>query len=324
MRRAAALLVIPLLAAAAAAGCGSASSSSAAKPSAAGVPTVASNSVVTASGAFGAAPTVTIPAKSAAATLYSKTLIQGTGAPLTKTQTLLGNFVLYDWSGKTHKLLGSTYSGGSPTFFVGPMLPGLETALVGQREGSRVLVVIPPKDGFGPQGNSTIGVTGTDTLVFVVDMIKAYGNSSGVAGKQASDGGSGLPTVAAVAGKAPTIKIPDSTPPKTLQVKTLIKGTGPKVTKGQNILVQYTGVIWRTGKVFDSSWSRSEPASFEIGVGQVIPGWDTGIVGQTVGSRVLLVIPPADGYGKSGQSSVGIEGTDTLVFVVDILAAVGS
>ena len=314
MRRAAALLIVPLLAAAAAAGCGSSSSSS--SPQAA-----ASNSAVTATGKFGAAPTVTIPAEKASSALYTKTVIQGTGAPLTTSETLLGNFVLYDWNGKTHKLLGSTYTSGSPTLFAGQMLPGLETALIGQKAGSRVIAVIPPKEGFGSSGNSQIGVGATDTLVFVVDMIQEFGNTAGVSGTQATNGGGALPTVTAAAGKAPTITITAATPPKNLQVKTLIKGTGPKVTKGQYVVVQYTGVNYRTKKVFDSSWSRSEPTAFNIGVGQVIKGWDTGIVGQTVGSRVLLVIPPADGYGKTGSSTAGIKGTDTIVFVVDILGA---
>jgi peptidylprolyl isomerase len=103
--------------------------------------------------------------------------------------------------------------------------------------------------------------------------------------------------------------------------QTLIKGTGPVVKKGQFIVVQYTGENWRTKSVFDSSYSRSVPAGFEIGVSQVIPGWDKGLVGQSVGSRVLLVLPPAQGYGTSGNSSAGITGTDTLVFVVDILSA---
>jgi FKBP-type peptidyl-prolyl cis-trans isomerase len=312
MRRAAALLIVPLLAAAAVAGCGSSSSSTQA---------AASNTTVTATGKFGAAPKVTIPAEKASAALYTKTVIQGTGAPLTKTETLLGNFVLYDWSGKTHKLLGSTYTSGSPTLFAGQMLPGLETALVGQKAGSRVIAVIPPKEGFGSTGNSSIGVTGTDTLVFVVDMIQEFSNTAGATGQQVTNGGGALPTVTATSGKAPTVTIPAATPPKNLQVKTLIKGTGSEVTKGQYIVVQYTGLNWRTKKVFDSSWSRSEPTAFNIGVGQVIKGWDSGIVGQTVGSRVMLVIPPADGYGKTGSSTAGIKGTDTIVFVVDILEA---
>jgi FKBP-type peptidyl-prolyl cis-trans isomerase len=338
MRRAAALLAIPAIASVAIAGCSSSpsstgsksassstspSSSASASASATG-PTVASNSVVTASGAFGKAPTVSIPSEKAASTLYTKTLIQGTGPTMTTADSLVGNFVLYDWSGTTHKLLGSTYSSGSPTLFSSSLLPGLQKALIGQKVGSRVIAVIPPADGFGSSGNSQIGVSPTDTLVFVVDMIQNIGNKAGVTGTQTSNGGSGLPTVTPTTGKAPTVTIPAGNPPKTLQVKTLVKGTGAKVTKGQLIVVQYTGVNWRTKKVFDSSWSRSEPFGVNIGEGQVIKGWDTGLVGQTVGSRVLLVIPPADGYGSSGSSSAGIKGTDTIVFVVDIVAASGS
>ena len=177
--------------------------------------------------------------------------------------------------------------------------------MTGQKVGSRVLAVIPPKDAFGATGNSSIGVGANDTVVFVIDMLKSFDNTAGVSGTQTSNGGGALPTVTAgAAGKGPTITIPNTAAPKTLQVKTLIKGTGPVVKKGQYLVVQYTGVNWRTKKVFDSSWSRSEPFATAIGEGQVIKGWDTGLVGQTVGSRVLLVIPPADGYGKSG-SSVG-------------------
>ena len=183
--------------------------------------------------------------------------------------------------------------------------------------------MIPPKEAFGNSGNSSIGVKGTDTLVFVIDLDKSYSNTAGVPGAQTSNGGGALPTVTTAAGKAPVITIPASSPPKSFTVKTLIKGTGPVVKSSQELMVQYTGVIWRTKKVFDSSWTRNQPYTTEIGVGQVIKGWDTGLVGQTVGSRVLLVIPPADGYGNAGSSAAGIKGTDTLVFVVDIIAAVG-
>jgi FKBP-type peptidyl-prolyl cis-trans isomerase len=337
-RRAAALAITSLLAVAVIAGCGSSSSSKSAASSASSTASSSASSSssasasasstadtytsVTATGAFGKAPTVTIPNLTANGPLYTKTLIEGTGAKLTTSQSLLGDFVLYDWSGKTHKLIGSTYSDNLPTLFTGTLLPGLETALEGQKVGSRVLAVIPPKDAFGTAGNSEIGVGANDTVVFVVDMIKSFDNTAGVSGAQTSDGGGALPTVkAGAAGKGPTITIPNAAAPKTLQVKTLIKGTGAVVKKGNYLVVQYTGVNWRTKKVFDSSWSRSEPWATEIGEGDVIKGWDTGLVGQTVGSRVLLVIPPADGYGKSGSSSAGIKGTDDLVFAIDIIAA---
>ena len=140
-----------------------------------------------------------------------------------------------------------------------------------------------------------------------------------------SSGGGSLPSVSATAGTAPKVTIPKGvTAPTTLVAKTLIKGSGPVVTKGEDVVVQYTGVNWRTGQVFDSSWQRGLPYSFKIGAtpSQVIPGWDKGLVGQTVGSRVLLVIPPGDAYGSAGQLQAGIKGTDTLVFVVDIISAV--
>ena len=283
-----------------------------------------SNSAVTAAGAFGAAPDVTIPARWAAPSLYVKTLTQGTGATVTSADGLIGNYVAYDWSGTTHKLLGSSYQTGTPSLFVGKLLPGLAKALTGQKAGSRVLAVIPPADGFGSSGNSKEGIGAGDTLVFVIDIESTFG-TAGVPGAQTSAGGGALPTVTPPAPNdiaGPTITIPsDVAPPETLQAQTLIKGTGAVVQKGQDIAVQYTGAIWRTGKVFDSSWSRNTPLTTVIGEGQVIPGWDTGLVGQTVGSRVLLVIPPADGYGSAGASQAGINGTDTLVFVVDILAA---
>jgi FKBP-type peptidyl-prolyl cis-trans isomerase len=114
---------------------------------------------------------------------------------------------------------------------------------------------------------------------------------------------------------------PDVTPPATLTVKPLIKGTGPFVQKDDDIAVQYTGVNWRTGQVFNSTWQNNTPLTTIIGGGQVIKGWDTGLVGQTVGSRVLLVVPPADSYGSAGRPQEGIDSTDTVAFVVDILAA---
>ena len=118
-----------------------------------------------------------------------------------------------------------------------------------------------------------------------------------------------------------TITVPEGEPPTELVVQPLIEGDGPEVEAGQTIVAHYTGIIWDSGEQFDSSWDRGEPASFPIGVGGVIAGWDEGLVGQPIGSQVLLVIPPEQGYGEAGNPDAGIEGTDTLVFVVDILGA---
>lgn len=313
MRRFAVLLSLPLIATVALAGCGSASSSS--------------GPAVSVSGTFAKSASITIPSQKANSSLTVKTLIQGNGPALAKTDSFVGDYAVYIWSGTTHKLAQSTFQTKTPALFTGQLLPGLETALRGKKMGSRVLAVIPPKDGYGKTGNSQAGVKATDTLVFVVDMLKDFSAKDSAAGTQVSGGGGTLPTVTATSGSAPVIKIPSSgKAPSALVAKTLIKGPGSAVSKGQYVVAQYVGLIWRTGKVFDASWTRGQPFAFTIGAtpSQVIPGWDKGLVGQTVGSRVMLTIPPADGYGKTGNTQAGIKGTDTLVFVVDILGAITS
>jgi FKBP-type peptidyl-prolyl cis-trans isomerase len=313
MRRIAVMFTLPLLAAGLLAGCGSSSSHSSASP------------VVSVSGPIGKEPAVKIPAQKAGAQLEVKTLVQGSGPALTKNEAFVGNFALYVWNGTSHKLLQSTFSKNTPILFSGQLLPGMATALTGKKVGSRVLAVIPPKQAFGTSGNPQAGIKGTDTLVFIVDLIKSYTGSEAASGQPVSHGGKGLPKVTAHAAAAPAITMPSSKPPAKLVTKTLIKGTGPAVAKGQTVVVQYVGAIWKSGKVFDSSWTRHQPFGFTIDAtpGQVIPGWDQGLVGEPVGSRVLLSIPPADGYGKTGNSQAGIKGTDTLVFVVDIIGAFG-
>jgi FKBP-type peptidyl-prolyl cis-trans isomerase len=320
MRRFLALIAVSLLASVVLAACGSS------KPAPASTATSSTNAAANASvkvtGAFGAAPKVSIPKLKADNTLTVKTIIQGTGPVLTKTDALAANFVLYFWDGTSSSLKANTYT-SNPTVIGGTMLPGLETALIGKKVGSRILAVIPPSQGYGSAGNSDLGITGTTTLVFVIDVIKAYSASASASGTQVSNGGGGLPTVSAKPGSAPKVTIPASSPPSTLKVKTLIKGTGPKLTKGLYVIAQYIGYIWRTKKSFGSSWTSGTPFGFVMDASpeQVIPGWDDGLVGQTVGSRVMLVIPPKDGYGSSGASQAGIKGTDTLVFVVDIIDA---
>jgi FKBP-type peptidyl-prolyl cis-trans isomerase len=319
MRRFLALITIPLLACVVLAGCGSSKPAASASSSAS---SAGANTQVTATGSFGKAPTVGIPKATAGNSLTVKTLIQGTGTTLTKSDAMAANFVLYFWSGTSSTLKANTFT-SSPTVIGGTMLPGLESALIGKKVGSRVLAVIPPADGYGTSGDSQLGITGSTTLVFVIDVLKAYSDTAGATGTQVSEGGGSLPTVSAKPGGAPTLTFPSSSPPSALVTKTLVKGSGPKVVKGEYVIAQYVGYIWRTKKVFGSSWSSGSPFGFIVGASpaQVIPGWDQGLVGQTVGSRVMLSVPPAQGYGSSGASQAGITGTDTLVFAVDIIDA---
>jgi peptidylprolyl isomerase len=103
-----------------------------------------------------------------------------------------------------------------------------------------------------------------------------------------------------------------------LTTTTLVAGKGAAVKSGQTINVNYVGVSFKTGKEFDSSWSRSQAFSFPVGQGQVIPGWDQGLVGVTVGSRVQLDIPSKLAY---GDTSTNGSPTGPLRFVVDVLSA---
>lgn len=131
---------------------------------------------------------------------------------------------------------------------------------------------------------------------------------------------SGLPSVSGSYGTKPTIAFDGRQPPTALASTVLRQGTGKAVSKGDLLVADYLGQVWG-GAVFDNSYDRKAPAGFAIGTGQVIPAWDQVLVGVKAGSRVLMSVPPASGYGSSGNSSAGIKGTDTLVFVVDVVSS---
>jgi FKBP-type peptidyl-prolyl cis-trans isomerase len=323
MRRIAAALLIPLAASAVLAGCGSSGS-----PGTAG--SANSNASVKVTGTFDTTPAVSIPKAAPSSKLVISTPIKGTGAVVKSGSDALANIAIYKWSGTTNTLVESTFGTAAnrgpqviPTQ-TGLGLTGLATALNGAKLGTRIVAVLPPKYGYGTSGQSQLGITGSDTLVWVIDLLQEFPQGQSASGATVSHGGGALPTVTATAGQAPVIAVPKHSPPAKLSVTTLIKGTGPKTVKGERLVVQYVGVNWRTGKVFSTSWPSAAtptgiPFAFTLG-GQVLPGWNDGLAGMPVGSRVMLVIPPALGYGPiGGQPSAGITKTDTLAFVVDIL-----
>jgi len=116
----------------------------------------------------------------------------------------------------------------------------------------------------------------------------------------------------------PDVAIPDDPPPVDLVVEDLVVGDGTEARPGQQVSVHYVGVAWSNGSQFDASWDRGEPFEFALGKGEVIAGWDQGVVGMRIGGRRRLSIPPHLGYGSRGAGGV-IEGGETLVFVVDLL-----
>ncbi|MFA1547177.1 FKBP-type peptidyl-prolyl cis-trans isomerase [Actinomadura chokoriensis] len=277
---------------------------------------------VTVRGDFGKLPEVKFPKGAPGDSLAVETLKEGKGTAARKGDLVVADYVGYRWSKDGRKLLASSYAKGQPGAFpTGQLVPGLVRAFEGARAGSRVVARIPPEDGFGDEGDPGHQVGADDTLVYVLDVRAVYPRTAGPRGKkQAPLSDPGLPKVAeAPAGQAPVVTMPRAAAPKRLQVRTLVQGDGPAVRKGQLLVLQYGGYFWRDGKVFDSSWSAGHPKAALIGTGQVMQGWDRGLVGQRVGSRVLLSVPPSLGYGAKGLTQFGIRGSDTLVFVVDLL-----
>ncbi len=120
--------------------------------------------------------------------------------------------------------------------------------------------------------------------------------------------------------KAPTITPPSGPPPSKLVSKDLIVGTGAEAKAGASISVNDVGVLYKTGKQFEDSFSRNEPFTLTLGSKMVIPGWENGIPGMKVGGRRELIIPPAEGYGATG-SPPKIPPNETLIFVIDLLSA---
>jgi len=308
---------------------GCSSGKSASKPVAATTPAAASSSGAPGSDAFGTKANIQIPAGQPDGKLGVKVKIQGAGAKVTDGSAVVLQYTAKLWRDGSD--LGSSYDqGGSATVLVEgqhKMLPGWEQGLEGQQAGSRVELTVPPALGFGDKGTQAGSVTikGDDTLIFDLDILGVYSSPTAdiATGPNALSDPS-LPAVGTEVGAAdPKVTIPaGKNPPAAGTYKPVIVGKGPQVKKGQTLVVQYEGLLWRTGQVFDSSFSKGKSLfATRIGVGAVVPGWDEGLVGQTVGSRVLLVVPPDKGYGAKGQPQAGIQGTDTMVFVVDILDA---
>jgi peptidylprolyl isomerase len=117
----------------------------------------------------------------------------------------------------------------------------------------------------------------------------------------------------------PEIDFPGGEPPADLEIKEIWEGDGPEAKAGDTVSVHYVGVAFSTGEEFDASWNRGTPLRFQLGVGQVIPGWDQGVQGMKVGGRRQLTIPPHLAYGDRGAGG-RIKPGETLIFVCDLVA----
>ena len=158
-----------------------------------------------------------------------------------------------------------------------------------------------------------IGLLAAGGILVVVVAVILIGRSGG-------DSGDSTTTKADIeVPNGPTVKLPTGSPPTQLQVKDLKTGTGAEAKAGDQVSVQYIGVLYDNGNKFDASYDRGQPFSFKLGGGQVIPGWDQGVAGMKVGGRRELIIPPDLAYGAQGQPPT-IPPNATLVFVIDLVS----
>ncbi|HEX5563014.1 MAG TPA: FKBP-type peptidyl-prolyl cis-trans isomerase [Nocardioidaceae bacterium] len=320
MRRLLTLLVASLLLLATAA-CGSGSGKASPKATGSsdtsggggGIPGLSVN------GKVGSQPQVKIKTPLKVSTLRSDVVSAGSGPQVHSGDQVQVN--LYLASGATGKKLQSTYDTGQAQTLVvsqSQQTNPLVEKTLGQREGSRLVLADKASDIFGPNGVGSLKPT--DTAVIVVDIMSVQTPLTGPKGTKVPEP-AGLPRLVQHGSDVTGLDWSHTPkkPPTTLRVVPLVKGTGATVKKGQQVTVDYYGSVWGADKAFDSSFARGTPASFKVGVGSLIKAWDQKIPGLKVGSRVLIVAPPAQAYGSQAQQA--IPANSTLVFVVDILGA---
>ncbi|MDM4763491.1 FKBP-type peptidyl-prolyl cis-trans isomerase [Galbitalea sp. SE-J8] len=267
-------------------------------------------------GDVGTAPTVTVASPLSVDATQRTQLVAGTGDPLVTGGRAVVEFTLLD--AKTGAIATkSSYDGSDAlTLSEGTSLPGLDATLCGATVGSRVVGVIPPADAWGSTGQSSLGIGAGDTIVFVADVTDVL---PPIVAEPIAEM-DGMPTVTFADDGTPTITIPKTDPPAHTRLGLIEKGDGAVVPAGATVSVDYEGVAWSTGEVFDSSYARGQPASFATT--QVVNGFRAALEGQTVGSTLLLVAAPVDGYGAKGSGDK-IKPNETIVFVVHIESIAG-
>jgi hypothetical protein len=189
--------------------------------------------------------------------------------------------------------------------------PAFEDALDCATEGSRIAVALAPGD-IAAESAASLGLAEDDSAVAVIDLRKVYLPAAD--GQDQFNSDRGMPMVVRAPDGRPGLIIPEGAAPEELSIQTLKKGSGAEVTGEVPVRVHYTGVVWGQDEAFDSTWD-TQPASLTLDA--LVPGFAQALEGQTVGSQVLVVIPPELGYGDQTQGT--IPANSTLVFVVDIL-----
>jgi FKBP-type peptidyl-prolyl cis-trans isomerase len=256
---------------------------------------------VTVEGDFGTLPTATFTTPLEAEELERTVLIEGEGETTKAGDDV--NATVSAFSGTTGAQVFSqpaTIKAGDDTVFEA-FLAGIDCVPL----GSRTVTIAPASTLYGETGNETIGVAPGETIVIVVDVQEPV---------KPAEWTENVPEVQFGAdGAAPTVTLPATPPPAEYLLKVLEEGDGDEVQSGDNVTLQYQGTSWDTGEVFDQSYG-GEPAQFATD--QVIQGFGAALVGQKVGTKLIVTIPPVLAYGTDAAAHE--LGGQTLVFLVEI------
>jgi len=292
------------------AGCSSSSGDDAAasaSPSCAEYPDGDAAQAVTVEGDFGEEPSVTIDEPLAASELQVHTVATGDGDVTEAGDSV--SIVVSVFGAETGELASSQ----SADLVVGDasMYPAFTAAIECMPVGSRVVTVVPPDLLYGESGNESLGIAANETVILVTDLKEI--NEPPTVEEWTED----VPDVSFDEDRVPTITLPGTKAPGGVRVKILEEGDGATVSATDQVTLDYQGIRWEDGEVFDQSYG-SQAATFSIT--GVIPGFSAAVVGQKVGTRLLVSIPSEDAYPEGSGSDLA--GKD-LVFLIDV-KAIGS
>lgn len=271
--------------------------------------------LITVEGETDAEPEVDVYTPLKASHLAYEDVVTGEGTAITAPNQLMVIDVSV-YNGETGEPIVATAYDGDLSRVTSPSqwtenFPGFEEALHCATDGSRVAVALSPDD-MSAEVASSFGLAEDESAVAVIDIRKVYLPAAD--GASQFNSGFGLPSVVRAPDGRPGLIIPEGAAPEELVVQTLKKGDGAEVTGEEPVRVHYTGVVWGEDEAFDTTWD-GEAAS--VTLDGVVPGFADALEGQTIGSQVLVVIPPDLGYGDQDQGAIAAG--STLVFVIDIL-----
>lgn len=279
-------------------------------------PGEASNAVAV-DGAFGSAPVIDFDAPLTAESTQRTVLEEGEGDAAANGDTIVFEYSLYNGeSGDEIETTG--FGGATPATFTidteAEQFAGISLALACSTPGSRLTIVVPPSDGFGEEGVPALNLSGTESLVFVIDVIEIQAQPEPVTPEEWT---TGVPEVD-LGQTPPVVTLPAEGAPEALSLAVLEQGDGDTVSADSTVLVDYQGTSWQTGEIFDQSFG-GEPATFPVT--GVIQGFAAGLIGQQVGTTLLVSIPADLAYGADPEAHpLGGQDLLFLVTIIDIVS----